>query len=130
MTRFTLVSAMLASGLAFGLFACDSPDGSKTEVLDRTDRPELDFAVHPAGAMAPIGLEQLKYGMPQLEVLQILGARYKVIHSAIANANVGPIADYFQYAKSGQMKWAEIHYTEEGRVHAIYFGYEDTQKLE
>ena len=87
------------------------------------------FADHPAGAIPPVGLGQIKYGMHQREVLQLLGAHYKVIHAADADSNVGPIADYFQYLESGQMKWAEVHYTEDGRISFIFFGYEDTKKI-
>ena len=120
--RDALVGLMLASGLAFGLFACAGPDDSKEKALY--------FADHPAGAIPPVGLEQIKYGMHQREVLLLLRGHHKVIHAADAGPSVGPISDAFQYVESGQTKWAQIDYTDDGRVYEVYFGYEELRRIE
>jgi hypothetical protein len=120
--RAAILVVMLAAILVFALSACGSSIDEKGEFLD--------FADHPLGAVVPVGLDRVEFGMRQREVLQTLGTHHKVIHSAVANSNVGPIADFFKYSESGRAKWAEIHYTEDGRVHAIYFGYEELHGLE
>lgn len=103
------------------LSACiDAPD----------ERPSLaDYVIFPDGATVPVGIDGIKKGMTQAEVLSVLGPLYPVSHSADAEP-MRPLIDIFPYPEDGTTKYIQVLYQEDGRVDWIRFGHQKTYAIE
>jgi hypothetical protein len=112
---------MISAFACLGLFACTEVDQARPQTLD--------FAEAPKEAIAPAGVNLIREGMPQKEVLAILGPIYPVIHAADADPNF-LIADFFPYLEDGETKYIEIIYDDSGKVYRLRFGYKETYDLE
>lgn len=122
MARPAVRYAALAAPVLLGLAACIAlPNEDKTTVAN--------YIGAPMGAVPPDGLDQIRKGDTQAEVLGVLRPMYRVIHAADAEPS-SPIADFFPYTEDGTTKYIEIFYTDDGRVDWIRYGYEETFALE
>ncbi len=101
--------------------------GCKTQPNEAASFPE--YVISPKDAVPPDGLDRIRKGMSQEEVLTILGALYPVIHAADAEPSL-PIADFFPYREGGFTKYIEISYRDDGRVDWIRYGFEKTYVLQ
>ena len=99
--------------------------------VNRTDPAKSTdgFVVAPNGATNPIGVDRLRTGMTQAEVLAILAPLYPVLHSADAEPG-RPLIDIFPYNDDGTKKYIEILYSETGLVDWIRFGHSKTYVIE
>jgi hypothetical protein len=117
-----LQKIMMISAFAFfGLFACTEVDQARPQTLD--------FAEAPKGAIAPAGVNLIREGMTQKEVLAILGPIYPVIHAPAEDLK-SPIANAFPYSEGGATKYIEIYYDSYGKVSLLRFGYQEFSEVE
>jgi hypothetical protein len=104
-----------------GAIAACTPE--KEPVVEMDTEAKLQVLA-PEGAVIPAGLEKIKLGMTQVEVMRILAPLYDISHAADATAD-SPIIDQFTYTLNGQTLYGGVSYLDRFVIR-IRYGYRET----